>query len=66
MLNTIETSLANEKVTYEKNNCLVHPFSLIVICSLFLLVVISSNCYYCYTKHWLKNANVLSHYIKYE
>ena len=58
MLNTTETSLADKKVTYEKNNCLIYTISLVIKC-LLLLVVISISYYYSYTKHWIKREYAL-------
>ena len=46
--------------TYEKDYCLIPTVSLLFTC-LFLLLVISINCS-CYTKHWLKNKDVLPYY----
>ena len=43
MLNTTETSFDDKKETREKNNCLVHTISLVIIC-LLLLVVICVSC----------------------
>ena len=53
ILNTIENSLVDKKVTCEKNNWFIHTILLIRMC-LLLLVVICFNCYYYYTKHWIK------------
>ena len=43
ILNTVETSLVEKKITLEKTSCLIHTISLINIC-LLLLVVISICC----------------------
>ena len=54
ILNPTETTLVNsldKKIAFKKDRCLTHPISLVVV-YLFLLVVISINCYYCHTKHW--------------
>ena len=53
------TSVVDKKVKYEKNNCFIHTIPLIITISLiitylFALLVVSINCYYYYTKHWLK------------
>ena len=53
ILNTIETSLDDEKEACEKNNCLIHMMSLVIIC-LLLLAVASIGCYYYYTRDWIK------------
>ena len=51
MLHTAKgTSLFDEKVTYEKKNCLI---SSVILC-LLLWLVISFSCHHYYTKHWLK------------
>ena len=52
MLNTTENSFV-KKITDGKKNCPIDIVSLVIIC-LLLLVAISINCYYYYTKHWLK------------
>ena len=53
MLNTTENSFVDKKITDGKKNCPIDIVSLVIIC-LLLLVAISINCYYYYTKHWLK------------
>lgn len=63
ILNTRESRLIyslNKKVTYDivtyvSNiyRCPIYAISLVIVC-IFLLVVVSINCYYYYTKHWLK------------
>ena len=58
MLNTIETLFIDKKVTYG-SYCPIHIIPMVII-YLLLLVAISINCYYYYTKHWLKNERVLS------
>ena len=52
-----ETSLDDKKVTYGKNNCLIHTISLVIIC--LLLTVMSISCYYYYTSDWILKGNVL-------
>ena len=39
MLNTTETSFDDKKVTCEKNNCLIHTISLVILCSLLLVAI---------------------------
>ena len=56
MLETTETLLDNKKKTYEKNNCLMHTISLVIIC-LLLLSVASIDCYY----YWIKKEHILSY-----
>ena len=53
MLNTTENSFVDKKITDGEKNCPIDIVSLVIIC-LLLLVAISINCYYYYTKHWLK------------
>ena len=45
ILNTIETSLDDKKVTCKENNCLIHTISLIIINN-YIFVIISC-CFYC-------------------
>ena len=60
MLNTIETSLDNKKEPCHKDNCLIHPISLVIIC-LLLLALVSIDCYYYYTREWIIKEQVLSY-----
>ena len=46
LLNATETSL-------DDNNCLIHTFSLVIICKL-LLAVVSITCYHYYPRYWKK------------
>ena len=50
MLNTTEILHNAKKLEFVKSSCLIHTISLIVICSL-LLVVICVSCYFYYTKY---------------
>lgn len=46
MINTRETiSIAYEKITYDRNNCVIHTISSVAMC-LFLIIGISINCYF--------------------
>ena len=49
------------KVIHEKDHCLIHPIPLVIV-FLFLLVVISIDCYYWDTQHWLKNNYISLHH----
>ena len=51
-LSTTETSLDDKKVTCEKNNCLIHTISLLIVC-LILTVANSISCYY-HPRDWIK------------
>ena len=53
MLNTTEILHNDKKLEFVKSSCLIHTISLIVICSL-LLVVICVSCYFYYTKYQSK------------
>ena len=59
ILNITDITLINfpdKKVTWKH-------FIILVVVYLLLLVFISFNCYYCLTKHWLKNKPILlNHY----
>ena len=44
IFNTTETSVDNKKSTCEKDNCLIHTISLVIICLLSLFIV-SISCY---------------------
>ena len=57
ILNTIETSFGNE-IAICKNNCLIHTFLLVNICT-FLLVLVSICCYYYYTKYQKNQKKIL-------
>ena len=48
-----ETSLDDKKVICEKNNCLIHTISLLIVC-LILSVVNSISCYYYHPRDWIK------------
>ena len=50
ILNTRETSIVNKKVAYK------NIFDFIVY---YFLIVISFNCFYYCTKHWLKHEHVI-------
>ena len=50
ILNLTETSLEDKNLSCEKNNCLIHTISLVIICFL-LLVVASIGC--CYDETWI-------------
>ena len=63
ILNTTETSLKDRKVICEKNSCLIHKVSFIIIC-LLLLIVISISCYYYYARDWIKRLRFIVFYIK--
>ena len=60
ILNSTKTLIVHKKVTNLKSYCFIHNISLVIMC-LLALVVISINCYYYYTKHWLKNKHALSY-----
>ena len=57
ILNATEDSLDDKKEIYEKNNCLIHTISLIIICT--LLFVVSIDCHYYYTRLEKKQKNFL-------
>ena len=59
ILNTTETLLDDKKYTCEKRNCLIHIISLVITCTL-LLTVISTGCYYYYTRY-CKKQNIHHH-----
>ena len=63
ILNATQTLLVDKKITCDKNNCLIHTVSLVIIC-LYLWVVISVSCYYYYTRLWIKKEYVLAYYCK--
>ena len=52
----------DKKFTCAKDNCLVHKVLLVFI-SLLLLIVISVDCYYYYTRDWIKKEYALSYLI---
>ena len=59
ILSTTETTpIVDKKVIQEKYQYLIHTISLIIICSL-LVVAIFMNCQFYYTKHYLRDKNVL-------
>ena len=49
MLDRTDTSVDNNKEACEKDNYFIHTISLVIIC-LWLLVVVSTLCYYYYTR----------------
>ena len=63
ILNTTETLLNDKKVIREKNSCLIHKVSLVIIC-LLLLIVISISYYYYYTRDWIKRLRFIVFHIK--
>ena len=50
-----------KKSQVKKNNCFIHTISFVIRC-LLSLVVISVNCYYCYTKHRSKQKHLLPYH----
>lgn len=61
VLNTTEITLIkslDEKITYERYHCLIHTISIVNMC-FFSLIAISINCYFYYTKYYLRNKNLL-------
>ena len=54
----ILNSTNDKKVRCRKNNCLIHTVSLVVICTL-LLVVVFIGCYYYYIRDWIKKKHVV-------
>ena len=49
MLGRTDTSVDNNKEACEKDNCFIRSISLVIIC-LLLSVVVSTLCYYYYTR----------------
>ena len=49
MLNRTDTLVDDNIEACEKDNCFIHTISLVIIC-LLLLVVVSTRCYYHYTR----------------
>ena len=60
ILNTTETWLEDKNLSCEKNNCLIHTISLVIICFL-LLVVASIGCCSDETWDWSKKEHVVSY-----
>ena len=58
ILNTRKTAPnVDKKVINKKNDWLIQIVSLAIICS-FLVKVLSNNCFFYYTKYYLRNKNV--------
>lgn len=60
IINKMETSLDDKKVTREKNNCLTHMICIIITC-LLLSIFIFVSCYFYYIKHQSKQKNLLTY-----